>query len=304
MRSNEDTSPQGHKRKRKKVRKVLIFLTAAGIGAFYTSPMILHAFEPEQPATDNKGQVYSDRLFHNAHTTDRLPRISSTEFSAESTKEDKPAHWYDKESMITINQITSSPALSIDTFFDDAIFIGDSRTEMLGYFVDMGASSFYTYEGLMINTALHEPKIKLKDGTLGTVIDAASERSFDRAYILFGINELGWPNYDVFILYYQELIAKLRVINPDVSIYVQANYPVSKRRSMRDELYNNPNLITMNQKIKAMAEKEGVHYIDLYELLGNAEHTLPEDASNDGIHMKTEYLKQWKQVLFEYGYGD
>ena len=99
-----------------------------------------------------------------------------------------------------------------DSYFDDAIFIGDSRTEKL------------------------------------SIMDAIeNSEPFSKAYIMLGINELGWAYEELFIEKYEQIIDTLREINPNVTIYVQSILPVTKEKSDNDSIYNNPKIITQSK---------------------------------------------------------
>ncbi|WP_312372243.1 GDSL-type esterase/lipase family protein [Lachnoclostridium sp.] len=191
-----------------------------------------------------------------------------------------------------------------DEFFKDTIFIGDSRTEGLGQFGGIKNAKFYTYQGLMVNTAIGKDYITLDNKQKGNIFDAAKQTSFSKAYLLFGINELGWNSLDIFIEDYRDIIKGLKKIEPDCEIIIQANYPVSKKMNEGDKVYNNTNIRKFNNLIKKMAEEEGVSYLDLYSYFANKEGNLPDDAATDGIHLTPKYNKDWKQCLINFGSGN
>lgn len=194
-------------------------------------------------------------------------------------------------------------APTVEEFFKDTIFIGDSRTVDLGKYAKMGKARFYAYQGLSVRTAIQRDYITLDNNQKGNVIDAAKQHSFKRVYLMFGINELGWGSLDIFIDEYRTIIEELRKLQPDASIYIQANYPVTERVSSNDKVFTNEKIQKFNKEIKKMAKEENAYYIDLYKCLGNEKGALPEEASTDGIHLKANYYEQWKQCLLDFGYG-
>lgn len=42
-----------------------------------------------------------------------------------------------------------------------------------------------------------------------------------------------------------------------------------------------------------MCKEEGYHYINLNEVLSNGYHGLISGAAEDGIHLNTDYCKEW-----------
>ena len=191
-----------------------------------------------------------------------------------------------------------------DDFFKDTIFIGDSRTEGLGQFGGVENAKFYTYRGLMVNTAIVKNYISLDIKQKGNVLDAARQTSFSKVYLMFGINELGWNSLTIFIEDYRNIVEGLREIEPDCEIIIQANYPVTKKMNEGDTVFNNTNIKKFNDLIKRMADEENVTYVDLYSFFANEDGNLPDKATSDGIHLNPSYFKKWKQCLIDFGSGN
>lgn len=189
-------------------------------------------------------------------------------------------------------------------FFNNTIFIGDSRTEGLGQFGGVKNAKFYTYRGLQVNTAMKKDYITLDNKQKGNVLDAARQTSFSKAYVMFGLNELGWDSLKIFIEDYRDIIKGLRIIEPNCEIIIQANYPVTKKLNDGDKVFNNTNIKKYNDLIKEMADEEGVEYIDLYSFFANKDGNLPDEATSDGIHLNPSYFKDWKHCLIDFGSGN
>ncbi|WP_051588978.1 SGNH/GDSL hydrolase family protein [Ruminococcus sp. NK3A76] len=181
--------------------------------------------------------------------------------------------------------------------FSDACFIGDSRTVGLSYNSGKPMATFYCATGLNVSSALDEPNIELENGNLGNVVDALGQRQFDRIYIMFGINEVGWPYVDQFQSEYEELINAVKAAQPDAKIYVQLIIPVTASRSAQGDSINNTNVATFNEAVKAAATNCGVEWIDVSPALVDASGCLPEDAATDGVHMTKDYLVKWIEYL-------
>ncbi|HHW24293.1 MAG TPA: hypothetical protein GXX22_02420 [Clostridiales bacterium] len=195
------------------------------------------------------------------------------------------------------------------SYYDDALFIGDSRIEGFKLFSGLNNATYYSSKGLMASTAFTEHIIQPdgfdvpdgaqvgKDGKLTVAQAIEYGPSFGKVYIMFGINELGWANTKAFIGYYRQLIALIRKHNPGAIIYVQLIIPVSKSKSDSDEIYNNERIAVFNQLIAEMCAEEKVFFINTPEAVCDERGALPEDAGVDGVHMKKSYCERWRDYL-------
>ena len=183
--------------------------------------------------------------------------------------------------------------------FSDAAFLGDSRTEGLQIHTGLSKADFFTGVGLMVNEARTEQKILLPDGTKGTALDALASRQYRRIYLMFGINELGWPDADLFRDAYVDLLRDIQDQQPDAEIYVQTIFPVTRAKSESDKIYNNANVVRFNERIREAAELTEVHLVDTALLFDDGEGNLPEEASVDGVHLSHDYYLLWLEHLRE-----
>ncbi len=193
------------------------------------------------------------------------------------------------------NPVPVSEAVE-DSYFDDAVFIGDSRTE--GFFLNAGPgdSRAYAYRGLTVETVMTKPVV-YQDGVKCSAIDALRATSFSKVYIMLGINEIGWVYSDVFIEKYVALIDEIRSINPDAKIYLQSILPVSESVSTTHSYIKNDKIQEYNALIQQMAGEQGVYYLNVAEVMASEQGALPEDAAFDGIHLKREYCEAWLEYL-------
>ena len=182
-----------------------------------------------------------------------------------------------------------------NSFFDDAVFIGDSRTEGFMIYEDVNATS-YTHKGLMVDTIFTSPVIT-QDGEKITVMEALKNTSFNKVYIMLGINETGWQSSYFFIQKYGEIIDEIKKINPDAIIYVESILPVSEKVSMNHSYIKKAKIDEYNVLIKEMVKEKGVYYLDISSAVANEAGYLPEDAATDGIHLNKNYCDKWLQYL-------
>ena len=181
-------------------------------------------------------------------------------------------------------------------YFDDAVFIGDSRTEGLILNTGLTNAISYTHKGLMVDTAFTSPIIN-KNGAKVSVTEALKTTDFKKVYIMLGINETGWAYSNIFIEKYGKLIDEIKSINPTAVIYVQQILPVSEKVSSSHSYLKNEKIKEYNELIKNMAQEKKIYYIDAGSAVVNSNGYLPEEAATDGIHLNREYCEKWLNYL-------
>lgn len=181
--------------------------------------------------------------------------------------------------------------------FADAVFIGDSRTAGLELNGGLSGAKFLCGTGLTIETALTKPVSRLDDGSMGTVIQALETANCQRVYVMFGVNELGWPYVSVFKDKYAQLIRAIKQAKPQARVYVQSILPVSQKKSDSSDIYKQSKVNTFNNAIEEMAREEGVTYLNVAQSVMGSDGYLPQEASSDGIHLTKAYCQKWIAYL-------
>jgi lysophospholipase L1-like esterase len=222
--------------------------------------------------------------------------------SNESKDDDDSSLIKNPDSESNADSVESTPEIDSsndikDDDFADAAFIGDSRTVGLQMNTDKPKASFYASIGLNIDSALTDSAITLDNGEKGKVLDAMKQRQFGRIYIMFGINELGWPYPDIFEEKYEELINQIRKVQPDAKIYVQSILPVSYLAANTNAVFTNENINNFNKYVKQAAENTDAVYLDVGSYFKDENGSLPVEASTDGIHFIREYCQEWMNYL-------
>lgn len=183
-----------------------------------------------------------------------------------------------------------------DSYFSDAVFMGDSRTEGFALFSGLDTMTTYATRGLNVSTVFTDATIDL-NGTMVTAIDALRNTSFSKLYIMFGLNEASWPYSEVFIDEYGDIIDEARAINPNAIIYIQSILPVTKSCSDSSESFNKTKIDSLNAMLQQLAAEKQVYYIDCEKALADSEGYLPEEASTDGIHFGVPECEAWLEYL-------
>ena len=183
-----------------------------------------------------------------------------------------------------------------DSYFDDAAFIGDSRTQGLQLYTGLPNATFYATQGLMVDTFFSKKFVKAGGGRI-TIPDAMKNQTFKKVYIMLGVNELGWAYEKVFIQKYGEVVDKVKELQPDAKIYVQSILPVTKAKSDGDAIYNNTKISRYNELIEQMCREKGVTYLHVADAVGLDNGALPAGSATDGVHLNREYCYKWLDYL-------
>ncbi len=184
--------------------------------------------------------------------------------------------------------------------FSDAVFIGNSLTVGLSMNCGKPLATFYASTGLNVNTVWDSATIALDDGSYGTVFDALAQKQFGRVYVMFGINEIGWPYWDVFQTNYIEVIGRIKELQPNAKIYIESVLPVSSAAISTDPVFTTENVDAINEYIRKVATDTGATYLDVNSALRQADGSLPEEASTDGIHLMKDYCLIWLKYLADH----
>ena len=120
-----------------------------------------------------------------------------------------------------------------DTYFDGAVFLGDSRTEGLFLYSGLKTGHFYTAVGATVESVFSKKNFETESGEKVPLLDAVAEQDCDKIYIMLGINELGWSKVKTFHDQYAKLIDRVREDHPEAKIVLQSIPPVSAKQEAK-----------------------------------------------------------------------
>ena len=183
-----------------------------------------------------------------------------------------------------------------DSYFADAVFVGDSRTEGLKMYSGLDSSQFFSSVGMDVDKVFTDQVVSL-NGQLLTVAQALEQASYSKVYIMLGMNELGWVYESVFADNYARIIDTIRESHPDATIYVQSILPVSQWKDGSNDIYTNANVVRLQKALVAMCEEKGVNYVNVAEGIQDEQGYLPSEATQDGVHLTPEYCQRWMDYL-------
>ncbi len=194
-------------------------------------------------------------------------------------------------SVVSMNTVSAD-----DSYFNDACFIGDSRVKGFGMYSGL-TSTFYAATGYQVYEVFEKKIVPTVYGKM-TVPEALNGGiQYKKIYLMFGLNEMGWGNDDMFAQEYYKLIDMIKQEQPDAIIYVQQIIHVTREKSDSSPMYSNAAIDYRNEKLREIAENEHVHYLQLNEVFTDENDALPDEYTADGIHIKSAYMQIWKDYL-------
>jgi len=170
-------------------------------------------------------------------------------------------------------------------YFDDTVFIGDSRMYGLILYTKLKPLDF-TAQGSNIGDIQKKAYISI-NGEVHTLLGALALKSgeYKAIYISTGINELGW-NINKFIDDYETLIDDIQKIT-DVPIYIQLITPVTAKKSSTGIL-TNEKIGIFNENLRILAIEKSLFLLDPTAIHTLDDGTLdPAHASFDGYHLRS-----------------
>ena len=182
-----------------------------------------------------------------------------------------------------------------NSYFDDALFIGDSRVAGLAMASGTNAT-FYAVTSFQLYKYKTFKVVQTPNGKV-PIFDAMPYDRFTKIYIKVGLNELGSVTDEPFLNEYTNLINDLRAMQPRAIIYIQAILPVTQVKSQTDRVHCNENIRKRNENLKSFAEVMKCYFVDVGPYFADESGALKAETTADGIHMYGRYMPQWIDAL-------
>lgn len=193
------------------------------------------------------------------------------------------------------------------SWFDNALFIGDSRIGGFQTFAGVYNAEYITFPGMAVDKYFSW-KFYMKNGTQLTASEAIKtiDKKYTKVYINLGLNELGWdPYFGPFYNKLCDVIDSVREWNPDADIYLINVFPISKERTKTGPSWETlKNVDEINSRIARAAEEKLVYYIDMDTIFRDAEGYLPAGYSNDGVHLNSAPVGMFRDYLLTHTVED
>lgn len=234
----------------------------------------------------------------------------SSELSATSTEESSAESSTTNTSESSTESSQSSVGNAVEySWFDDAVFVGDSVTLKLSYYCDenleaLGNTQFFCAGSLGYTNALweldHEDAVHpTYKGETYLAENCAVVTGASKVFVMLGMNDVGLYGVDGALESAETLLDNIKKNSPDVTIYVQSVTPIMEEH--QGSSWNNEVIREFNEKLKNLCSEKKYGFLDVYSVMADENGNLPANYCSDpdamGIHFTDEACQVWADYL-------
>ncbi len=198
-----------------------------------------------------------------------------------------------------LNQALPEQIRVTSSYFDDAVFIGDSITVGIKHYDVMSNTTVFAATGIGLENIFTKQAIK-QDGQMLTILDALAQHPAKKVYIMLGANSL-LSNFDYLIEQYGRLVDEvIKRTDDDAIIYVQSVLPINEplfHVKYAPNTTTNADIDRFNEMLCAMAAEKGVYYLDVATQFKDENNAMPESNTPDGMHIISSQYIIWFDYL-------
>lgn len=192
--------------------------------------------------------------------------------------------------------------LENESYFNDAAFLGDSRTLGISDYAGLEGADFFCDNGMTIYKLFADDGVTYqKTGEKVDLKEILQEKRYGKIYIMLGMNELGYGDTPMYLKQYLKVIKQIKEWQPGVIIYVMANLHVSQEKNNMETEFNNININDKNAASARLANGRDVFYLDCNPLFTDEEGYLQAELTFDGVHLYAQHYDKWRDFLFAHG---
>ena len=240
----------------------------------------------------NENQKTSEETTKQTEQQTSRERIDETEQTASDIPENEiNTVNQDSISLDTDNIFTEAP----ERYFEDALFIGDSRTVGLAEYGNLKEADFFATVGMSVYN-LPKQKTDVAGEKNIDIETLLSNHSYGKIYFMLGLNELGY-NRQKTVDRYRAWLEYIRQMQPQAIIFIEANLHVTAKKSASDEECRNKDIDEFNNYTKELADNKSIFYVNVNELFDDGEGNLRADLTYDGVHILAKYYADWGEWL-------
>lgn len=180
-------------------------------------------------------------------------------------------------------------------YFEDALFIGDSRTVALAEYGNLEGADFFAVVGMSVYNLTKQKADAAGEKNID-IETLLSNHSYGKIYFMLGLNELGY-NRKKTVDRYQAWVEYIRQMQPQAIIFIEANLHVTAKKSASDEESRNEDIDEFNNYTKELADNKNIFYVDVNEIFDDEGGNLRSDLTYDGVHILAKYHADWCEWL-------
>lgn len=258
------------------------------------------ARKEENSMIENKKERDKDNGLKKTLVKPRQEEIRATEF-VEYTPIETNSRYYSDAGKVALTT-TYDYVLENDSYFNDAVFLGDSRTLGISDYAGLEGADFFCDNGMTIYKLLEDAGVTFqRTGEKMDMKKVLQEKHYGKIYIMLGMNELGYGDTPMYLKQYLKVLRQLREWQPDAIIYVMANLHVSREKNNMESEFNNININDKNVAAARLANGRDIFYLDCNPLFTDEDGFLQADLTFDGVHLYAQHYDKWRAFLMEHG---
>lgn len=240
----------------------------------------------------NSNEIFNTNINSNqndkkdSNTNSNKP--SSSNSNSNSNSETKKPVYTQKGTFVTVD----------DSYFKDALFIGDSRTVGIKEYGKLKEATYFCDTGMSIYN-IYSRKVSISGVGKVDLKKLLSTKQYGKVYIMLGINEIGYP-LDNSVKKFREVVQYIQEAQPNAIIVIQANLHVSKAKSDTDSTFNNKRIDKYNSKLASIADSKRVFYIDANGIFDDGKGNLKAETTFDNVHIYAKYYVEWTKYIKEH----
>ncbi len=264
-------------------------------------------------STSDDKEVQTTTTADAVTTTSVAPTTTTTQSSTTTTVTNGTNKTTGSTSQKTTAGGSRSPVLAAPTdytvdasFFDDAVFVGDSVSLKLSYYAassgELGKAKFLTVGSFGVGNAIYDhpdTKLTYQGVSYTNAEEAIAATGAKKLFIMLGMNDIGRFGVSGSITNWGTLLGLIRSTCPNITIYIQSMTPVwtgGERGGI-----TNANANSYNAQLKTFAESNGCKFIDVASYMKDSTGGLATAFCSDSyVHLTSEGAKTWIQVLKAY----
>lgn len=195
---------------------------------------------------------------------------------------------------LDITQSVGSFGAVDKSYYDNVLFIGDSLTVGLSMYGNLKNATYFCINGMGASEALSKD---MSGVTLDALLDV---RQYDAVYIMLGINDIGSKRKS-YLSSYSSLVSHVQEKQPNASIVIQSILAVTSSYTAEHPKFNNDEIRERNASLAELADGERIFYLDLNTFFTDVAGNLEESQARDGLHLKSDSYKIWREALLANG---
>ena len=190
----------------------------------------------------------------------------------------RSTYWHQKQTLFE----------SLPTSPEDIVMLGNSITDG-GEWAEILDNVHVRNRGISGDTT---------DGVLqrlGSITDGRPAKLF----LMIGINDFAQGiSGDSIARNIEQIICRIKAESPETEVYVQSILPISDEITLfPGHKAHMSEVAPTNAMIRAVCERQGVTYVDLYSSFVTPDGKLDLRYSNDGLHLLGEGYKLWGSII-------